>query len=168
MVFLSVLRDAWSPCFLLRSRPSLDGLYPNCFERGKGKITFGADGDSFYEYLVKVRADKFHFTLLLLLMLLFVGGGGGGCEGHLLTFFFGSHVVVCGGFLVFFFCSSKVWLQTGRTDERLWRMYNAAIDGMDKWLVQKGDDGLTYLMNLNWCGCGHMPCLHAHATLCCV
>eukprot|EP00750_Incisomonas_marina_P015649 INCI18417.2.p1 GENE.INCI18417.2~~INCI18417.2.p1 ORF type:complete len:634 (-),score=110.27 INCI18417.2:394-2295(-) len=80
------------------SRPSLDGLYPNCFERGKGKITFGADGDSFYEYLV------------------------------------------------------KVWLQTGRTDERLWRMYNAAIDGMDKWLVQKGDDGLTYLMNLNWVG----------------
>jgi len=27
-------------------------------------------------------------------------------------------------------------------------MYNAAIDGMFKWLVVKGSDGLTYLNNL--------------------
>jgi hypothetical protein len=33
----------------MASRPSLDGLYPNCFERSSGVITFGADGDSFYE-----------------------------------------------------------------------------------------------------------------------
>jgi mannosyl-oligosaccharide alpha-1,2-mannosidase len=33
--------------------PNIDGLYPNCFGRGSGKITFGADGDSFYEYLLK-------------------------------------------------------------------------------------------------------------------
>ena len=77
-------------------KKSLDGLYPNCFERGTGKITFGADGDSFYEYLV------------------------------------------------------KVWLQTGRKDDRLWRMYQEAIDGLEKWLVHKGKDGLTYLANINW------------------
>jgi hypothetical protein len=34
-------------------RPSLDGLWPNCFERSSGKITFGADGDSFYEYRLR-------------------------------------------------------------------------------------------------------------------
>ena len=33
----------------MASRESLDGLYPNCFERPSGLITFGADGDSFYE-----------------------------------------------------------------------------------------------------------------------
>jgi hypothetical protein len=43
-----------------------------------------------------------------------------------------------------------VWLQTGRTDERLWRMYNDAIDGMDKRIVKKGADGLTYLIILDW------------------
>ena len=58
----------------IQNQASLDGLYPNCFERGRGKITFGADGDSFYEYLV------------------------------------------------------KVWLQTGRKDERLWKMYNDVSD----------------------------------------
>jgi len=45
---------------------SFDGLYPNCYAAGKGKITFGADGDSFYEYLVKVfvqggRREEEHF-----------------------------------------------------------------------------------------------------------
>jgi len=39
---------------LLAGHDSFDGLYPNCYQAGKGKITFGADGDSFYEYLVKV------------------------------------------------------------------------------------------------------------------
>jgi len=38
----------------IRGRPSVDGLWPNCWEQGKGKITMGADGDSFYEYLLKV------------------------------------------------------------------------------------------------------------------
>ena len=38
----------------VREKPSIDGLWPNCFMNGKGKITFGADGDSFYEYLLKV------------------------------------------------------------------------------------------------------------------
>ena len=37
----------------MSTRPSLDGLWPNCFERSSGVITFGADGDSFYEYLLK-------------------------------------------------------------------------------------------------------------------
>lgn len=32
---------------------SVDGLWPNCWRSGKGKITMGADGDSFYEYLPK-------------------------------------------------------------------------------------------------------------------
>jgi len=36
-----------------RSR-SLDGLWPNCWQQGRGKIHFGADGDSFYEYFPKV------------------------------------------------------------------------------------------------------------------
>lgn len=45
---------------ILCRRPSLDGLYPNCFERGRGKITFGADGDSFYEYLIKVSVQVQH------------------------------------------------------------------------------------------------------------
>eukprot|EP00440_Ansanella_granifera_P035343 gb/GFBE01038336.1/.p1 GENE.gb/GFBE01038336.1/~~gb/GFBE01038336.1/.p1 ORF type:complete len:751 (+),score=151.33 gb/GFBE01038336.1/:1-2253(+) len=38
----------------VRSYRSLDGLWPNCYDRQKGKITMGADGDSFYEYLIKV------------------------------------------------------------------------------------------------------------------
>ena len=76
-------------------KPSIDGLWPNCWQNGRGRVTFGADGDSFYEYLV------------------------------------------------------KGWLQTGRTDDRLWRMYNAAIDGMVKRLVAVAPDGLTYLNNLN-------------------
>lgn len=37
----------------LRNRPSIDGLRPNCYSRTSGKITFGADGDSYYEYLLK-------------------------------------------------------------------------------------------------------------------
>lgn len=42
----------------IRKRASLDGLYPNCWQNGRGKITFGADGDSFYEYLLKVWLFK--------------------------------------------------------------------------------------------------------------
>eukprot|EP00927_Polykrikos_kofoidii_P026415 TRINITY_DN23514_c0_g2_i1.p1 TRINITY_DN23514_c0_g2~~TRINITY_DN23514_c0_g2_i1.p1 ORF type:complete len:718 (-),score=93.84 TRINITY_DN23514_c0_g2_i1:418-2571(-) len=38
----------------IKRKNSLDGLWPNCWESGRGKITFGADGDSFYEYLLKV------------------------------------------------------------------------------------------------------------------
>merc|ERR1740129_2172681 len=38
----------------VRGQPSIDGLWPNCFEKAKGKIHFGADSDSFYEYLLKV------------------------------------------------------------------------------------------------------------------
>ena len=42
----------------MASRPSLDGLYPNCFERSSGVITFGADGDSFYEYVCEMVSDS--------------------------------------------------------------------------------------------------------------
>eukprot|EP00928_Gymnodinium_smaydae_P081310 TRINITY_DN64858_c0_g1_i1.p1 TRINITY_DN64858_c0_g1~~TRINITY_DN64858_c0_g1_i1.p1 ORF type:complete len:751 (-),score=120.72 TRINITY_DN64858_c0_g1_i1:104-2356(-) len=38
----------------LKKHRSLDGLYPNCWQHNHGRITFGADGDSFYEYLLKV------------------------------------------------------------------------------------------------------------------
>ena len=37
----------------INTQPNLGGLWPNCWESGRGRITFGADGDSFYEYLVK-------------------------------------------------------------------------------------------------------------------
>ena len=79
----------------VRSQPSMHGLWPNCWQHGRGRITFGADGDSFYEYLI------------------------------------------------------KGWLQTGRKDNKLWQMYNAAVDGMQKYLVATGSDGLTYLNNFN-------------------
>ena len=38
----------------LEAYPSMDGLWPNCWEKTQGRVTFGADGDSFYEYLIKV------------------------------------------------------------------------------------------------------------------
>ncbi|CAE8620040.1 unnamed protein product, partial [Polarella glacialis] len=38
---------------LVRGKKSIDGLYSNCYDSGRGKITMGADGDSFYEYLIK-------------------------------------------------------------------------------------------------------------------
>mmetsp|Transcript_4388 Transcript_4388/g.13872 ORF Transcript_4388/g.13872 Transcript_4388/m.13872 type:complete len:434 (+) Transcript_4388:20-1321(+) len=38
----------------IRRTESLDGLWPNCFQDGRGTISFGDGGDSFYEYLVKV------------------------------------------------------------------------------------------------------------------
>ena len=40
--------------WLRAHKPSVDGLWPNCFERDNGGLlTMGADGDSFYEYLLK-------------------------------------------------------------------------------------------------------------------
>jgi len=72
----------------IQKYPSLDGLWPNCFQNGKGTITFGADGDSFYEYLL------------------------------------------------------KVWLQGGRKDDRLWSMYKAAANALEKYLLHKSPDGL--------------------------
>lgn len=82
----------------VRGYKSLDGLWPNCFERGRGKITFGADGDSFYEYLL------------------------------------------------------KVWIQGGKRQEEdyLKGMYDKAVEGMEKHLVRKGADGLTYLGTATW------------------
>ena len=79
----------------VRRKPSMDGLWPNCWQSGRGRITLGADGDSFYEYLV------------------------------------------------------KGWLQTGRRDDRLWAMYNDAVDGMRRHLVAQAPDGLTFLNNFN-------------------
>jgi len=89
----------------IRNRDSLDGLYPNCFMNGKGKITFGADGDSFYEYLV------------------------------------------------------KVWLQGGRKDEKLFKMYEDAVGGLEKYLISvgnkdAGEDELTFLNDFFWNGKG--------------
>lgn len=37
-----------------RRQPSLDGLYPQCVGGATGKLTLGAEADSFYEYLPKV------------------------------------------------------------------------------------------------------------------
>lgn len=37
----------------VKKKPSFDGLWPNCFQNSRGKIHFGADSDSFYEYLLK-------------------------------------------------------------------------------------------------------------------
>jgi mannosyl-oligosaccharide alpha-1,2-mannosidase len=79
--------------WLRANKPSVDGLWPNCFERSGGLLTMGADGDSFYEYLL------------------------------------------------------KRWLQGGKKDDALWKMYNDAVDGMEKHLVSVGADGLTYLSN---------------------
>ncbi|CAE7498591.1 MAN1A2 [Symbiodinium pilosum] len=77
---------------------AIDGLWPNCFERGRGKITMGADGDSFYEYLL------------------------------------------------------KVWIQGGKRPEEdfLKGMYDKAVEGMEKHMVKKGADGLTYLGTATW------------------
>eukprot|EP00747_Dinoflagellata_sp_TGD_P107386 gnl/TRDRNA2_/TRDRNA2_170124_c0_seq7.p1 gnl/TRDRNA2_/TRDRNA2_170124_c0~~gnl/TRDRNA2_/TRDRNA2_170124_c0_seq7.p1 ORF type:complete len:552 (-),score=112.35 gnl/TRDRNA2_/TRDRNA2_170124_c0_seq7:14-1669(-) len=80
----------------VKKHPSMDGLWPNCWERGSGKITFGADGDSFYEYLL------------------------------------------------------KVWLQGGREDASLWKMYDEAATGLEKHLIRVGDDDRTYLQNVDW------------------
>jgi len=82
----------------VRPKPSHGGLWPNCFQSGKGKITFGADGDSFYEYLV------------------------------------------------------KVWHQGGQKDDKLWDMYDAAAEGLEKQLIRKGQDGLDYIGFLTWNG----------------
>jgi mannosyl-oligosaccharide alpha-1,2-mannosidase len=89
----------------IRQKDSVDGLYPNCFMTGRGKITFGADGDSFYEYLV------------------------------------------------------KVWLQGGKQDGKLFKMYKDALYGLEKHLVQRGDpasgqDDLTFLGVFHWSGRG--------------
>lgn len=89
----------------------VDGLMPNCWSRPHvkgGLITMGADGDSYYEYLL------------------------------------------------------KGWLQTGRTDRRLWDMYNAAVDGMLKRMVVRNpEDGLTYLAIFHWPG-GHQEHVMEH------
>merc|ERR1712232_479135 len=61
-------------------------------------ITFGADGDSFYEYLL------------------------------------------------------KVWLQGGRTEQRLWDMYDRAASGLEKHLVKRGKDSLSYIGQAMWSG----------------
>ena len=37
---------------------SLDGLWQNCFQTNQRMIHFGADGDSFYEYLLKGLEHK--------------------------------------------------------------------------------------------------------------
>ena len=37
-----------------RRQPNLDGLYPQCVGGRTGKLTLGAEADSFYEYLPKV------------------------------------------------------------------------------------------------------------------
>jgi len=84
----------------VREKPSIDGLWPNCFMNGKGKITFGADGDSFYEYLL------------------------------------------------------KVWVQGGQQEDQMWNMFDAAADGLEKHLLRKGPDGLSYLGTMNWAGGG--------------
>jgi len=83
---------------MIRGRPSVDGLWPNCWESGKGRITMGADGDSFYEYLL------------------------------------------------------KVWLFSGQTEDVLWDMYDRAVTGLEKHMLQKGPDGLTYVHHLSWTG----------------
>ncbi|CAJ1358596.1 unnamed protein product [Effrenium voratum] len=77
---------------------SLEGLWPNCFEKERGKITLGADGDSFYEYLL------------------------------------------------------KVWLQGGQqeSEQFLKAMYDDAVRGVQKHMVRKGTDGLTYLGTVTW------------------
>lgn len=82
----------------VQAQKNLEGLWPNCWERGKGKITLGADGDSFYEYLL------------------------------------------------------KVWLQGGnREDEGFLKdMYNNAVKAMQKHMVKKGPDGLSYMGTLSW------------------
>jgi len=87
----------------VQKHPSLDGLWPNCFLSGRGKITFGADGDSFYEYLL------------------------------------------------------KAWLQGGRKDASLWKLYDRAAFGLEKHLVRTGKDSLKYLGNLNWPGTSAAP-----------
>jgi len=83
----------------VRGFKSIDGLWPNCFQSQRGIITFGANGDSFYEYLL------------------------------------------------------KVWVMEGRPKgHKLWGMYAAAAQGLEKRLVKKGKDTLTYLGTFNWDG----------------
>lgn len=38
----------------IKSKPNLDGLYPQCVGATSGKLTLGAEADSFYEYLLKL------------------------------------------------------------------------------------------------------------------
>jgi len=82
----------------IRRQKSFEGLWPNCFMSGRGKITFGADGDSFYEYLL------------------------------------------------------KVWVQGGQKEDSLWEMYDAAANAMEKHMVRKGQDSMSYLGYLQWDG----------------
>eukprot|EP00752_Nemacystus_decipiens_P015936 g14242.t1 len=86
---------------------SNDGLYPIHLNPATGKsvgnqVTFGALGDSFYEYLL------------------------------------------------------KVWLQGGRTETKYREMYDRAMDGMTRKLLQKSDpSGLTYVSDWNGRGNVH-------------
>lgn len=91
----------------MAARPSLDGLYPNCFERSSGVITFGADGDSFYEYADLLLAFEAVSAGVLL------GWRGANLCRYLL----------------------KAYLQGGKQEPMLWKMYNDAVDGMEKWCV---------------------------------
>merc|ERR1711862_660238 len=43
--------------YRIRKQRTYKGLWPNCWKSGRGKITMGADGDSFYEYIVKAWAQ---------------------------------------------------------------------------------------------------------------
>lgn len=83
----------------VRNQPRLEpGLYPQCVGAASGKITLGAEADSFYEYLPKIA------------------------------------------------------LMDGANFGDVWPMYDAAMEGMERHLVQRGDDGLLYLDNLQWRG----------------
>lgn len=85
---------------IVRRLRNFDGLWPNCYGSQRGKITMGADGDSFYEYLI------------------------------------------------------KVFIQGGRKESEsfLWSMYDEAVKGMEKHMVHKASDGLTYLGTVSWDG----------------
>jgi len=102
----------------VRKAPSIDGLYANCWQAGRGKITFGADGDSFYEYLLKVW--------------LFKGGDRVDLPGREAT--------------------EAAEAPPHPEIDFLWTMFDDAANGLEKHLVRKGKDSLTYVGNLKWNG----------------
>ena len=117
---------------LLAKTKSIDGLYTNCFQSGTGMVTFGADGDSAYEYMLKAW-----------LQVLVRPPPARLCWS-------GDMLAAAASLLVP--AVVPTLLQGGRKETLLWDMYNAAVDGMEKHLVHKGQDGLTYLSNGHWSG----------------
>ena len=90
-----------------RRQPNLDGLYPQCVGGRTGKLTLGAEADSFYEYLPKVWLLR---------------GGPAAREAVVESF------------------------------PDVWKMYDAALKGMEARLISRDARGGLWLDELRWRG----------------